>query len=278
MAILLTGHTGMLGRALAQQLEPDYPLLKPGRDQFDLTDPATIHYYLEQHRPEQILHLAALTNVDQCQREPTLAFQVNSQATQTLVAYCQRYQVPLLFMSSIAVFNGRKESPYLESDRPEPINSYGCSKWQAEQAVATLPNHLIVRSGWLFGGGAADKKFVAQMIALARSRPELAVVADKIGSPTAVTDLAVGLKQLLDQRANGLYHLVNDGPPISRYELAVQIMQMAGLATVIRPVTSDHFPHLAPRPAMEAAASQKAPPILPPWPQSLANYVQSLST
>lgn len=276
MAILLTGHTGMLGRALAQQLEPNYPLLKPGRDQLDLANSTTISHYLEQHRPEQILHLAALTNVDQCQREPALAFQVNSYATQTLVAYCQRYQVPMLLMSSIAVFDGWKESPYLESDRPEPINIYGCSKWQAEQAVATLPNHLIVRSGWLFGGGAADKKFVAQMIALARSRPELVVVADKIGSPTAVTDLALGLKQLLEQQANGLYHLVNGGPPINRYELAVQIVQMAGLATPIRPVTSAYFPHLAPRPAMEAAASHNAPPTLPPWPQALAHYVQTL--
>lgn len=266
----------MLGKALAQLLSPTHALLMPGRDQFDLANPATIHHYLEQHRPEQILHLAALTNVDQCQRQPELTFRVNSQATQELVAYCHHRQASLLFMSSIAVFDGSKASPYLESDRPEPINIYGCSKWQAEQAVATLPHHLIVRSGWLFGGGPADKKFVAQILALARSRPELCVVADKIGSPTAVTDLAIGLQQLLEQGAEGLYHLLNAGPPISRYQLAVEIVQMAGLATPIRPVSSDHFPNLAPRPAMEAAISQNSPFSLPPWPQSLASYVQEL--
>jgi dTDP-4-dehydrorhamnose reductase len=266
----------MLGQAVCRAAPAGVELITPGREQLDIADPLAVDSWLDRTRPGWVIHLAAMTNVDQCQREPALAYQVNSTATAHLAAACRRCCAGLLFLSSIAVFDGQKPAPYDEMDLPRPGNVYGDSKWQAEQVVATLPRHLIVRSGWLFGGGPADKKFVSQMLALAPGREELAVVADKIGSPTSVDDLAGGLWRLLREEASGLFHLVNSGEPVSRYDLARAILAAAGLPTRVRPVTSDHFPHLAPRPGMEAATSHKTVGWLRPWRPALIEYVHAL--
>lgn len=276
MRILVTGARGMLGQAVCRAAPAGVELITPGREQLDIVDPLAVDSWLDRTRPGWVIHLAAMTNVDQCQREPGLAYQVNSTATAHLAAACRRCCAGLLFLSSIAVFDGQKPAPYDEMDPPRPGNVYGDSKWQAEQVVATLPRHLIVRSGWLFGGGPADKKFVSQMLALAPGREELAVVADKIGSPTSVDDLAGGLWRLLREEASGLFHLVNSGEPVSRYDLARTILAAAGLPTRVRPVTSDYFPHLAPRPGMEAATSHKTVGWLRPWRPALIEYVHAL--
>ena len=264
----------MLGQAVRRTLAAEHDLIVPGRAELDITDTVALQRRLHASRPHWVLHLAALTDVDRCEREPEAAFRVNTAATETIVAGCRALDAGLLFVSTIAVFDGKKESAYVESDRPNPVNAYGCSKWRAEAAVASLPRHLIVRSSWLFGGGVVDKKFVGKILALAATRDVLHVVADKVGSPTSVDDLALGLQRLLQVGAIGLYHAVNAGQPASRFHFARAIVAAAALPVTVRPVTSSFFPQLAPRPDMEAARSEKlAASWLPPWPQALQTYV-----
>jgi dTDP-4-dehydrorhamnose reductase len=266
----------MLGDALSHRLQGRHELFAAGREQFDVADRRVVFEIIAAHKPDWVIHLAALTDVDRCEREPEEARRVNTLGTEYIVAACRQAGAGLLFLSSIAVFDGFKQTPYDEADIPRPINQYGWSKCLAEQAVATLPRHLIVRSGWLFGG-VVDKKFVSKILSLAGSRHSLHVVADKVGSPTSVTDLAAGLERLLQEGAQGLYHLVNSGPPVSRYALAQAIVTAAGLSTEILPVASDHFPALAPRPDMEAAVSLHTNGWLPPWREALDVYVATLS-
>lgn len=276
MRILVTGGQGMLGQAVCKVFLAEHGVIAPGRDKLDITNPTHIKQWLETTRPDWVFHLAALTNVDQCQREPDLAYQTNTTATAHLVEHCRQRDIGLLFVSSIAVFGGQNSQPYHEGDQPAPVNVYGDSKWQAEQLVATLPRHLIVRSGWLFGGGTTDKKFVRKIVELATTRDSIAVVNDKVGSPTYVVDLAEGMARLFRAESHGLFHLLNAGASVSRFALAKAIVALAGLPTLVMPVSSDHFPQLAPRPDMEAAISQYTQNWLPDWRTSLETYLEKL--
>ncbi len=267
----------MLGQSVCRHFYPRHYLMAPSRAELDICDPCALRRQVTEAEPDWVLHLAALTDVDLCQQQPDLAYQVNSAATANLAAVCQELDVPLLLMSSIAVFDGCKLSPYLEDDSPAPVNVYGKSKWQAEQIVAALPRHLIVRSGWLFGGGPADKKFVSKILSLAQQHTRLTVVDDKTGSPTFTDDLAQGLEQVLLAGQRGVVHLVNSGSPVTRYQLAAEIVRLAELTLDLVPVPSTHFPRLAPRPDMEAAASYYTHGWLPPWRTALQTYLAQLA-
>ena len=266
----------MLGQSVCRHFHPHHHLIAPTRAELDICDHPAVRRQVTQAQPDWVLHLAALTDVDLCQRQPDLAYQVNTAATANLAVICRDLGIPMLFMSSIAVFDGCKPSPYLEDDSPVAVNAYGQSKRQAEQIAAALPHHLIVRSGWLFGGGPADKKFVSKILSLAQRHSRLEVVDDKTGSPTFTDDLALGLERLVLAGQRGVAHLVNSGSPVTRYQLAAEILRLAGSPAEVTPVPSTHFPHLAPRPDMEAAASYHTHGWLPPWRAALQKYLAQL--
>src|SRR5262249_30017030 len=147
-----------------------------------------------------------------------------------------------------------------------------------EQAVRELVRrHFIVRSGWLFGGGAHDKKFVGKILAQARTRAELLAVDDKFGSPTYTVDFARGLARLAAAGRHGTFHLVHTRQPASRYEVALHIVAAAGLNCRVLPVGSEAFPLAAPRPRMEAGENASLAANgwqwMRPWRAALAEYV-----
>jgi dTDP-4-dehydrorhamnose reductase len=259
----------MLGRAAVGRLAAAHDVVAAGHGELDVTDTVSVRQWFEHDRYDWVVHLAALTNVDRCQREPDRAMAINAAATETLAAACAAAGSGLLLLSSIAVFDGAKPTPYVESDLPRPANVYGESKWRAERAVASLPRHLIVRTGWLFAGGPGDHKFIGQILRRAREHDTVDVVADRFGSPTFVGDLAEGLSRLLREAHGGLVHLVNEGGPVSRVDVAREAFRLAGVSAQIRPVPSAAFPTLAPRPAMEAARSERVEGWLRTWAEAL---------
>jgi dTDP-4-dehydrorhamnose reductase len=266
----------MLGQAVCRQLAGSFAVVPASRADLDVSDRAACIAWIGRHKPAWVVHLAALTDVDRCEREPELARAVNTDGTRWLVEACAAHGSGLLFVSSIAVFDGEKDGPYLESDSPAPINVYGATKWAAEKAVAQLSRHLIVRSGWLFGGWPDDQKFVGKISRLARTAAVLRVVDDKTGSPTYVEDLALGLRRLLLAERSGLLHLVNGGPPVARHKLAEAIVADLALPVPVEPVASTAFPRLAPRPDMEAAASHFTTGWLRPWREALREYLEAV--
>lgn len=273
MRLLVTGAGGMLGMAVQQRLPQE--LIALPREALDVTDGAGVTRALVKFEPTDVLHLAAWTDVDGCERDPQQALAVNGEATANLAKACARRGIRLVYLSSIAVFDGLKNEPYVESDEPKPANAYGASKLVGERAALATPGNLVVRSGWLFGGGRQDHKFVGLIRRLAQERDVIHVVDDCTGSPTSVGDLALALGWLLDNPgAQGIYHLVNSGPPVSRFDMARAIVALESLDVRLEPVSSDYFPQLAPRPRMEAARSERLKREMRPWRAALADYLQ----
>src|SRR5207245_1864547 len=200
-------------------------------------------------------HLAALTDVDLCEREPIEAYRTNTIGTEHLSLACRDAGTRMLYVSTISVFDGTKPTPYTEYDTPNPQNFYARAKYQGEILVARfVPEYYIVRAGWMFGGGPLDKKFVARFLERARTGTALTAVDDTYGSPTYTVDFSRRIASLLETRQFGTYHGVNTGGPVTRHEFARHILESAGMSrTSLESVSSAHFPLAAARPRMEGA-------------------------
>jgi dTDP-4-dehydrorhamnose reductase len=181
----------------------------------------------------------------------------------------------MLFLSTDYVFDGTKKIPYEADDSRNPINVYGASKARAEERlIDILPELCVVRTSWLFGPG--GKCFPATILKLAESGPEISVVNDQRGSPTHTPDLAKAISQLLRADARGIVHATN-AEDCTWYEFAAAIIEDAGLATTVRPVTTREFP----RPARRPVYSVLSPVTLnsygirmPPWRDALGRYLR----
>jgi dTDP-4-dehydrorhamnose reductase len=276
MRILLTGANGQLGSALQRILSREDLILKdlPG---FDLTDPASTRQILEAN-PQIILHVGAYTNVDEAERVPERAYAVNAQGTKRVAEAAKALNARLIYVSTDYVFDGTKTTPYDEQDTPHPLNHYGLSKYEGEQAVLTLcPQGLVVRTAWLFGHDGGN--FVKTIMRVAQERPILEVVTDQRGCPTYAEDLASALRQLLMSDLQGILHVTNGGH-CSWYEFAQAIVQMAGAGAAVRPITTAQFARPAKRPAYSVLSQDRfarhyAP--LPDWQDALARFMRHVS-
>lgn len=247
----------------------------------DVRDFDLVHRTMVAVQPDWVLHLAALTDVDGCERAPDEAFHTNTIGTQNVALGCQAVGAGMLYVSTISVFDGSKCEPYTEFDTPNPQSWYSRSKYQGELIVEKLlDRYFVVRAGWMFGGGPEDKKFVAKILDLASHRDSLTVVDDKFGSPTYTCDIASGIVNLLNTGLFGTYHMVNTGGYCSRYEFAQTVLDYAGNTSCkINPVNSATFPLPAPRPRMEAARNLnlelRGLNWMRPWREALQNYINS---
>ena len=248
----------------------------------DVRDAVEVKTVVQEHRPDLVMHLAAETDVDRCELEPDHAFRTNALGTENLALMCQTAQVPMVYISTGGVFDGSKRGPYTEFDTPNPVNMYGSSKLAGERAVQTLlPRHYIFRAGWMIGSPAKDKKFVATILKLLETQHELKAVDDKFGTTTFAHDIVENIIHVVHKERYGLYHTVNRGM-ITRYELAQAIVACVGRTDVkVLPVSSAHFPLVAPRAASEAMVNYKLDllglNVMPDWHTALRHYIASRS-
>lgn len=261
---LITGANGMVGSYFAFGLKTDIAEL-------DVTDEEKVFAFVSRLKPRIIIHLAAETDVDRCEKDPEHAYRVNAIGTYNVALAARRVRAKLVYVSTAGVFDGNKKEPYTEEDEANPQNVYGRTKYQGEVMVRDLaPDYLIARSCWMFGGGpGVDKKFVSKIIEQL-DHDEIKVVDDKIGSLTYGRDLASAIKQLLIQNRTGLFHLTNRGF-CSRYEVAEQIVKILGASAKIIPVGSAEFTLAAARSASEAMASKLD--IMRDWREALGEYL-----
>ena len=280
MRVLVTGANGMLGTDLCREMQTNgYEICATDIQEMDVREPSEVQKNFADFKPEMVLHLAALTDVDGCECEPEQAYRTNTIGTQNMALACQKVNVPLVYISTLSVFDGTKCEPYNEFDTPNPQSWYCRAKFEGEKIVERLlQRYYIVRAGWMFGGGSEDKKFVAKIIELARNRSELKIVNDKFGSPTYTCDLARALIRLTQTGWFGVYHSVNTGEPCSRYEFAQQILEYSEVTSCrLLPVSSAEFPLPAPRPRMEAGRNLHAElmglELMRPWPVALREYI-----
>jgi dTDP-4-dehydrorhamnose reductase len=218
--------------------------------------------------PDLVLHAAAWTDVDGAEADPQGAAAVNVGGTANVAAL----GVPLVYFSSDYVFDGRKGSPYVESDGPNPLSAYGRSKLHGEAAAGERA--WIVRSSWLFGP--TGHNFLRTMLRLGEERDEVAVVDDQVGCPTYVGHLAEAVRDLVELD-RGVWHLAADGEA-SWAEFAEAIFEEAGLSCRVRRITTEELGRPAPRPAYSVLRSEKPNALrLPNWREGVRACLERLS-
>lgn len=264
----------MLGLDLCQELRKDYVV--EGADitasarqdvkfyQSDITDRNNIAGIIADARPNIVIHAAAWTDVDGCEREKDKAYLVNATGAENVALACRDAGATLIYISTDFVFDGKSVKPYKETDKPAPLSVYGNSKLKGEDSIRkALKNHYILRTSWLYGKN--GKNFVDTIIANASTEKLLKVVDDQIGSPTYTKDLAKAIHKLLDKLAQGpvvrvqgpgIYHVSNSGK-VSWYDYARAIVKFAGSKTKILPIRSDELDRPAKRPEMSVLDNSK---------------------
>ncbi len=291
--ILITGINGMLGRDLADVLKGQYSISgidvhesgdsKNAYYCCDITDAGRLRKILEKIKPWLIIHAAAFTDVDGCEKYPEKAETINVQGTRNIVSLCQEYGSRLIYISTDYVFNGKKSTAYTEDDATSPLNVYGRTKLLGEELVRTdLPESLIVRTSWLFGKG--GKNFVKTIIDKSAQVDTLKVVNDQRGSPTHTLSLSLGLRELikavfgaLEKAANyGVYH-VSNSENCTWYEFARTIVDLCDINVDVIPVDSTQFPRPAKRPERSILDNSRYEQVtknkLCTWRQALQSYL-----
>ncbi|MBI3442013.1 MAG: dTDP-4-dehydrorhamnose reductase [Proteobacteria bacterium] len=253
MRIFVTGGDGQLGRAMAEVGKDGE--LYPGRhDADDITRPEIIQTICD-FKPDVVVHAAAMTDVDACELKPDQAFLVNEQGTRHVAQAARRAGALMVYISTDYVFDGNKESPYLETDPVKPINVYGQSKLAGERATREAADRwLIVRTSWVYGKG--RKNFVTNVLEWAKTQPVLRLVKDKVGSPTYAKDLALAIKHLAQISATGIYHVSGEGA-CTWVEYGQEILKIAGIEKEIVPIPFEELKRPAKRPSYSVLSNRK---------------------
>lgn len=288
MRVLVTGANGMLGTDLCAMLQAgghdvvrtdvaaQAHVAPTSWERLDITDLHNVAEVILRHQPDCVVHTAAWTDVDGCERDPDRAYRLNTQGTWNVAAVCGGHNITLAYVSTDFVFDGTKGVPYTEFDPVNPLSHYGASKLAGEKLVAQLcRKHFVVRTQWLYG--IHGKCFPATMLRLAQTRAEIPVVCDQIGSPTHTVDLARTLIMLLHSVLYGTYHVSNAGH-CSWSDFARHTLDLAGLTQIyVKPIPASEYPSPTRRPAYSVlrrlALELQGHDNLPPWQQALKEYM-----
>ena len=266
----------MLGRALTQLISRN-PLARPiplDLPVLDITSPESIESAFQEYQPKLVFHCAAMTDVDGCEREPERAHRINGEGTRLVAEACRKAGALLVYFSTDFVFDGAQERPYSEEDSPRPLSVYGASKLEGEQHTLSCPDHLVIRTAWLFGPG--RENFITKIIDRGKSGSSITVVDDQYGSPTNTTDLAGGAMALVEKSGRGVFHLTNQGS-CSRYEFAKFIITTAGITSPVSPTKTAPDSGIAKRPVHGVLSLDKFNNFtglpLRPWQDAVTDFI-----
>lgn len=259
MKILLLGKNGQVGRELQRTLLPFGEIIALDRHQANLENSCELQHVLNTHKPDIIVNAAAYTQVDKAEADEATAFKVNSEAVALLASYAAQTGILLVHYSTDYIFDGLKESDYLETDSPNPQNIYGSSKRAGEIAIQNSGcNSLIFRTSWVFSSNGGN--FIKTILGLAKERESLNIVADQFGAPTSaeliadITALAIAYYRV-NPLFKGIYHLTSSGSA-SWYDFACHIINRAQANGIkirlipqkISPIPTEDYPLPAKRP------------------------------
>ena len=268
MKILVTGANGMLGQDLCPILEDNgYDVIETDIHNLDITDYEACKSFLEKEKPDFVIHCAAYTNVDKAEEDLITATRINSKGSENLAKSCAKIDATLIYISTDYVFDGEGKEPYTPESKANPINNYGLTKYQGEEAVRKYcEKYYIARTSWLYGH--YGKNFVETMLSLA-DKPELKVVDDQIGCPTWTVELANGIVELIENQEYGTYHVCGSGHT-SWYGFAKEIFEQEKLNVNLKPCTTKDFPRPAKRPKYSVMDNKK---ICRNWKLALKDYL-----
>lgn len=250
--ILITGCNGQLGRALRKEYAQENvqfintDVAGEGIVPLDITSVEAVLSLVEKEKPDVIINCAAHTNVDACESQWDLAYQINAIGPRNLAIAAEKTGAKLIHVSTDYVFPGTCPKPLTEFDAPGPISAYGKTKYEGELFVKEFSRrHFILRTAWLYGEG---KNFVKTMLKLAESHEEITVVSDQFGSPTSAVELAKMIHFLEPTENYGTYHATCEGQ-CSWADFAVEIFKRAGKNTKVKYITTEEYNSPAKRPA-----------------------------
>lgn len=269
--ILITGANGMFGQDAAIVFaNAGYEVLKAARSDLDVTDLSEVRKYFSQNKIDFVLHAAAYTKVDDAEKLSDLAFLINSQGAKNVAIATNEKAIPLIYISTDYVFDGKKGSAYLTDDATNPINVYGASKLAGEENVKREnPRHYVARTSWLYGK--KGKNFVDTMINISKTQKVLEVVNDQFGCPTWSVDLANAVKDLIEKEMPfGTYHLCGSGST-TWFGFAKKIFEISKIDVEVIPVATEEFPRPAKRPKFSAMENNK---MLRDWEAALESYLK----
>ncbi len=278
MKILVLGARGMLGQDLVPLLNSDHEVIPRDIQDFDITDAQRVEEEIGQIKPQVVINTAAYTDVDGCEANKEIAFSVNASGAANVARACVLAKARLIHLSTDYVFDGSSADPYREEDPPNPLNTYGQSKWQGEVAIRKSGvDYLIIRTQWLYG--AHGRNFVDTIVKAAQKEKRLRVVNDQRGSPTYTKDLSWAIKKLLENNTGGILHVANSGF-CTWYEFAKEILGEMGMSEVrVEPISSVELARPAKRPANSVLNCQKFEKItgvkLRSWPEALKDYLSA---
>ena len=211
--------------------------------QLDITDSEAVASVLAEVKPDVVVHCAAWTAVDAAEDEENKekVFSINAKGTENIAKVCKELDCKMIYISTDYVFDGQGERPWEPDDKNyAPLNVYGESKLQGEQAVSSiLEKYFIVRIAWVFGLN--GKNFIKTMINVGKTHDEVRVVNDQIGTPTYTYDLSRLLVDMAETDKYGYYHATNEGGYISWYDFCVEFYKQYGLKTKVTPVTTAEY-------------------------------------
>ena len=277
--VVVFGCTGQLGTDLVEVLRQEnrFEVIGLRHEEAECADAAAVRKALIASRPQSVINAAAYVRVDDAEDHADEAFRVNAIGALNIARVCAEIGALCVYLSTDYVFDGMKQSPYVESDLPNPINVYGASKFAGEILVRQAALHwLIVRVSSLFGKTGARGKggnFVETILGKAKRGEPLKVVNDIRISPTYTRDASHALASLIDAQVNRIIHLTNDGT-CTWYEFAEKAIELTGLETsLIQPVSSNEYRARASRPVNSALTTERSLVRLRFWKDALESYL-----
>jgi len=278
MRVAITGARGLFGKGLVAAFSLRHEVIPLTRTEADITESEALQAALARIHPDVVVNSAGIPDLDLCDADPAKAFLINYDGTRNIVEAARLLGAGVAHISTDAVFDGKKLSPYVETDEPRPLTVYGRTKWQAEGAVKTLPKHWIFRVSVLFGPGKTN--FIEKGLRKVAAGEEYRVASDQLGTATHTVDAGMKIMEVVEAGLYGLYHLSNQGA-CTRFELARRAVELAGLhAEKVVGVPDALMQRRVPRmkyAVMEMHALQQAGFALPrPWEEALGEYVQTV--
>ncbi|MBT8245445.1 MAG: dTDP-4-dehydrorhamnose reductase [Winogradskyella sp.] len=259
ISVLVTGKDSQLAQCI-KEIEANFPEVSIqycSSKTLDITDLQSIKNTFRENHFEYCINCAAYTHVDKAESDPEKAYAVNAEGVANLASVCKQYHTTLMHISTDYVFDGKKQKPYTEADKTNPINVYGKSKRAGElEIIKTLHKYFIIRTSWLYSE--YGNNFVKTMLSVSKEGDQINVVNDQAGSPTYALDLADVVLKIIrrDTKLYGLYHFSNSGV-CTWFDFATEIFKHLKVSINIKKISTSNYPTLAKRPAYGVLDSTK---------------------
>jgi dTDP-4-dehydrorhamnose reductase len=286
--ILIFGRVGQVGWELRHKLACLGPVISVDFPEIDFSKPDTIRDAVRAAQPTVIVNAAAYTAVDKAEATPEPAWAINATGPGIIAEEARRLGALMIHYSTDYVYDGSKQSPWVETDAPNPLNVYGKSKLAGDEAIAAAGgDHIILRTSWVYG--ARGGNFLLTMLRLAKERPELRIVDDQTGSPTTSECIAQATAQILAQVTapgrgldgrGGVYHLTSSGQT-TWFGFAKEFLSKQLVCPALTPIPSSSYPVPAKRPVNSVLSCQRLAETfgvhMPAWELSLDLVLETLA-